>query len=108
MQSASVFPHRFSERQGEAAGSSRAEAHGPGPRDQAGRADRLHHLHPPPHVRGLGKGDCKVDMVREQNKIENLRNLLLHSIHVITWRFLNLIVEAFRQIEDKLPFAVVR
>ena len=72
MQSASVFPHRFSERQGEAAGSARAEAHGPGPRDQAGRADRLHHLHPPPHVRGLGKGDCAVYVVREQNKIEKL------------------------------------
>ena len=61
----------ISERQGEAAGSARAEAHGPGPRDKAGRADRLHHLHPPPHVRSLGKGDCAVYGVREQNKIEN-------------------------------------
>ena len=47
----------ISERQGEARGAARAEAHGPGPRDEAECADRVHQPHSPPHVQTLSEGD---------------------------------------------------
>ena len=46
----------ISERQGEARGAARAEAHGPGPRDEAECADRVHQPHSPPHVQTLSEG----------------------------------------------------
>ena len=44
-----------------------------------------------------------VQFMWSESKIR-LRNL---TLQVITWKFSNLIVEAFRKIEDKLPFTVV-